>query len=107
MSDAPSETRLGLCTAPAGEAEELARELVERRLVACVHVLPAGRSFYRWQGAVESEPECQLILKTSAARVAEVTRELARRHSYDVPEILWLRIDEGLPAYLQWLVEQV
>lgn len=99
--------RVGLCTAPEAEAEALARELVERGLVACVHLLPAGRSVYRWQGAVESEPECQMVLKTSAERVAEVTAELAAMHSYEVPEILWLRVDDGLPAYLRWLLDSV
>jgi periplasmic divalent cation tolerance protein len=99
---------LVLCTAPAeGEiAADLARALVQKRLAACVNVLPGLRSFYRWEGKVADDAEVQLFIKTRASRFEALERFLSEAHPYDVPEILALPIERGARSYLDWLVEQ-
>jgi periplasmic divalent cation tolerance protein len=99
---------LVLCTAPNVEvAATLARGLVEARLAACVNVLPEIRSFYRWEGAVQDEPESQLLIKTDRSRFEAVRDWIVQHHPYDVPEVIAFEITEGAPAYLRWLAEQV
>ncbi len=71
-----------------------ARLLVESRLAACVHVLDAGRSTYRWQGAVEEAAECQLVIKTTRDRVAEIEAKLHDLHPYEVAEFLVCNAEE-------------
>jgi periplasmic divalent cation tolerance protein len=92
----------------ASEAERIARELVKRRLAACVNLLESPvRSIYRWRGKVENAPEYLLMVKTSRKRLAELQREVERLHSYDVPEVIALPIAAGSEKYLAWLDEIV
>jgi periplasmic divalent cation tolerance protein len=103
-----TEALVVLCTVPTAEvAAELARALVEARLVACGNVVPGLRSIYRWQGKVEDEPEVLLILKTTRERLPALRDELLRRHPYQVPEVLALPVEAGSAAYLEWLAAQV
>lgn len=85
------------------DAAALARTLVEEGLAACVNVLPPMTSFYRWKGAVEQDREQQLIIKTTAGRVAALEARLRALHPYEVPEFLVLRVAGGSDAYLEWL----
>ena len=95
--------RIVLCTCPdAAGAERLAKELVEQRLAACVNILPAIRSFYRWQGEVEQAEELQLVIKTTADAWPRVEQFIQQQHPYEVPEILALDVAAGSPAYLEW-----
>jgi periplasmic divalent cation tolerance protein len=87
------------------DAASIARALVDERLAACVNVLPAMTSTYRWKGNVEQEREQQLVIKTSAARVAALEARLRELHPYEVPEFLVIRVDSGSAAYLSWLAE--
>ena len=101
-----SEFVIVLTTFPAdGDAEALARTLVTERLAACVNVLPPMVSIYRWKAAVEAASERQLVIKTTAARVAALQDRLTALHSYEVPEFLVLPISEGGEAYLSWLTD--
>jgi len=84
-------------------AERIAHRLVEQRLAACVNILPGVQSVYRWQGAVQSEPEVLMLIKTKAALIQEVQSTIAGLHSYEVPEFLVLPISGGSEAYLAWL----
>lgn len=84
----------------------LARALVEARLAACVHVCEPGRSFYRWQGAVEEAEERQLVIKTTRARLAALDAHLRDAHPYDLPELLVCDA-EGSRAYAAWIHESV
>jgi periplasmic divalent cation tolerance protein len=104
---APTDARVVLVTAPDERvARELARALVERGLAACVNVIPQVASIYRWQGAVEEASEVLMLVKTSAARVAEIERFLDEEHPYDVPECVALEPRHVEAKYLRWLIDE-
>ena len=94
-----------LCNAPPDRAGPIARALVERRLAACVSVVPAVVSHYRWEGELHEDTESTLFIKTRLARVAEVTAALRTLHPYDVPEVVALSLLAGVgnPDYLAWV----
>ncbi len=93
-----------LTTLPAdADARAMGRTLVEERLAACVNLLPAMDSIYRWEGEVEQEPERQLIVKTSRERVAALWERVRELHPYETPEFIVLPIIDGSDAYLRWL----
>lgn len=95
---------IALTTLPAdGDVEQIARQLVEEKLAACVNILPPMRSMYRWKGAVESADERQLVIKTTAARLPALEARLRKLHPYDVPEFIVLPITLGSAAYLSWV----
>ena len=85
------------------DAERLARALIEARLAACVSVVPGLRSFYHWQGALECNSECLLLIKTSRALFPALQMEIEKLHSYAVPELLALPVVAGAENYLNWL----
>ena len=90
------------------EARKIAREVVEKRLAACVNIVThAIESFYTWKEKVEDSSEYLLIIKTSTERLAELESEVLRLHSYDTPEFVVLPIVSGSEAYLSWLGESV
>lgn len=84
-------------------AEKLARALVEARAAACVNVLPAARSIYRWQGRVEEASEIPLAIKTTETAYPRVEAIVRALHPYELPELIALTIVNGLPDYLAWL----
>jgi len=86
-------------------AEALARELLERRLVACVSLLPV-RSIYRWQGRLEAGEEVKLLLKTTPNQLEGLHQAVLERHSYEVPEWIVLH-GSSAGAYGFWLAEQL
>ena len=89
-------------------ARKIARAVVQRRLAACVNVVRSPvESFYTWKGKLEKAQEYLLVMKTTATRLAELEREVARLHSYDVPELIALPIAEGAAKYLSWVDESV
>jgi len=93
-----------LCTcASAEEAAKIARHLVENRLAACVTIVPQVRSIYRWKGVVEDASEWLLIVKSRRGLVERLSAEIARLHSYQVPEVVALPLVDGSAAYLNWL----
>lgn len=97
---------IALTTLPAAGddlAGRIARTLVNERLAACVSILPAMRSVYRWQGKVQSDDEQQLVIKTGRDCVEPLWRRLSELHPYEVPEFLVLGIEDGNPAYLDWI----
>ena len=87
-------------------ARRIARALVEQRLAACVNILPGVESVYQWQGAVEEATEIILLVKTVAARYAEVEAAIKALHPYDVPEVIALPVTAGLPAYMNWMEQE-
>lgn len=92
-----------LVTAPDEEvAQDLARRLVEARLVACANLVGGLRSLYRWQGEVVSDGEVLLLLKTRRESLEELARWVEREHPYETPEFLCLRTSEVGRAYAAW-----
>jgi periplasmic divalent cation tolerance protein len=89
------------------EARKIAHHLVERRLAACVNIVPHVESVYRWQGKVESGREWLLVIKTSAERFAAVREAIGVLHSYELPECIALAVEDGSAEYLQWLAESL
>ena len=103
MSDATAVVLLTTIGATA-DVEPLARALVEERLAACVNVLPAMQSFFRWEDAVQRDDERQLVIKTSPARLEELQARLRALHPYELPEMLVLSA-RGSDEYLAWIRE--
>ena len=103
-----SERVVAFSTVGSGEdAERIARTLVERRLAACVNLVPGLVSIYRWKGAVERDEERLLIIKTRAERLEALRAALLELHPYELPELIALPIEGGHPPYLAWLDESV
>jgi len=96
-----------LSTCPDAEsAEAIARALVGEGLAACVTRLPGAHSVYRWNGAVESAEEVQLLIKTRGDRLEAAIARLQALHPYDLPEAVAIAASAGLPAYLDWVRAQ-
>jgi len=87
-------------------AERLAGLLVEKRLAACVNILAPCRSVYRWQGAVRHDEEHPMLIKTTAERYPALEQALRSGLPYELPEIIAVPIERGLPAYLQWVAAE-
>ena len=97
-----------LITAKDGaEAEHIAERLIDERLAACVNVLPAVSSTYRWKGRVEHAGEVLLLMKTSNEKLDRLMARVKELHSYEIPEILALPIERGSPEYLKWLEDSL
>jgi periplasmic divalent cation tolerance protein len=88
------------------EAETAGRALVERRLCACVNILPGMVSFYWWQGKVERGDEAVMIIKTRASLAAAVRAAVKQMHSYTTPAILVIPIDDVDPDYHAWIIAE-
>lgn len=101
------ETLLILTNCPDEEsANAIALALVESKLAACVNILPRVQSIYRWQGVVESATEIPLFFKSTVTNYPALEAAIRERHPYDVPEIIALPIQAGLPAYLNWVAAE-
>ena len=87
------------------EARKIARQLLKGRLAACVNILPIT-SFYWWKDRIRNGPECLLVIKTRAKLFAEIKQRISALNSYEVPEIVSVKIDDGLPSYLKWIDEE-
>ena len=95
-----------LTTLPADtDGIAFARGIVEERLAACVNVMPAMESIYRWEGEIAEESERQIVIKTSRERVVTLWERVRELHPFDVPEFLVLPIVDGNDAYLRWVAE--
>lgn len=102
------EVRIVLTTAgSADEAHKIANALVDRKLAACVNIVPQIESVYRWKGNVERAQEWLLIIKTQASAFAAVRAAIQALHSYEMPEVIMLEVSEGDPQYLGWIAENV
>jgi len=103
----PTDVLLVVTHLPDHEAAvALARALIERRLAACVNVLGAATSIYRWKGALETAPEVPLLIKTRAPLYARIEAAIRELHPYELPEIIAVPVERGLPEYLQWVVAE-
>ena len=94
-------------TCAAGEAESLATQLVEDRLVACVNILPQITSVYHWKDELVKDAESLLLIKTHKRLWEPLQERIKELHSYDVPEIICVTIESGYKPYLDWLNSQL
>ena len=85
------------------EANRIANALVERRLVACASVIPGMTSVYWWEGEVTQSEEALVVMKSRRSRVGEVIAQVEALHSYEVPEVLVLGVEQGSERYLAWI----
>lgn len=101
-----SQTVVGMVTCSSrAEARKLAKLVVSRKLAACVNILGGLESHYWWQGKQARATEWLLLIKTTRARTAAVTRVIKAAHSYQVPEVIFLPIVDGERNYLRWILE--
>ncbi|XP_051985863.1 protein CutA homolog isoform X1 [Xyrauchen texanus] len=88
-------------------AKELARGIVEKKLAACVNIVPQITSVYEWQGKIEEDNEVLLMIKTRSSKVAALAEYVRSNHPYEVAEVISLPIDQGNPPYLKWIGDTV
>ena len=88
------------------EAEAAGRKIVEKRLAACVNILPGMISHYWWQGKIERAEEAVMLIKTSASLAEQVGAMVKELHSYTTPAIMTLPVESLDPAYHQWIVAE-
>ena len=98
-----SDCLLVFVTCPPEHAPALAKSLVASRLAACVNILPKIGSVYRWQDEVQQDEESMLMIKTSRARYAALEQSVREQHPYELPEVLAVGVEAGLPGYLDWI----
>jgi periplasmic divalent cation tolerance protein len=87
----------------AEQAAALARALVDERLAACVNIVAGVRSIYQWEGRLQEDDEVLCLIKTRPAVFDQARQRILELHPYEVPEILAFSVDDGSPAYLEWL----
>ncbi len=102
-----TDAMLVLTTLPNSDAAaDLAKKVVGEKLAACANVMPAVRSIYRWQGAVQDENEVLVLLKTRQARFDKLKARILELHPYDVPEVIAIPVEQGHGAYLDWIANE-
>jgi periplasmic divalent cation tolerance protein len=89
------------------QAQKISHSLVEEKIAACVNILPAVTSVYRWQNQIQNDSELLLIIKTETDKLQKLIDRLEELHPYKVPEILSFRIEAGSNPYLNWVRDQV
>jgi periplasmic divalent cation tolerance protein len=105
MMGMPAQTVVIISTAPPAESTAMARALLDRRLVACVNVIPV-RSFYRWKGEFCDDQEHLLIAKTTEEKATDVIAAIKAMHPYEVPEIIAVPVIAGHAPYLEWVHQE-
>lgn len=97
---------LALSTFPDREtAQRIANQLVEEKFAACANILPGVESIYRWKDKIESGNETLVFFKVSEDRKTDFQDTLKKLHPYELPEIVFISIADGLPEYLRWVVD--
>jgi periplasmic divalent cation tolerance protein len=103
-----NDSQIVLCTVPdEASARQIASTLVAERLSACVNIVPGISSVYRWEGAIENAAELLLIIKTTAAVYMQLQERIRSLHPYELPEVIAVALDQGLPEYLAWIKTSV
>ena len=98
------EILLAISTFPDVElARRVSRQLVEQKLAACANIAGTVQSIYRWQGKIEDAAETMVFFKTTRGRFDEFQQTLRSLHPYEVPEVVAIAVNDGLPAYLEWV----
>lgn len=98
--------RVVFITVPVDEAKKMARGIVENRLAACVNMVPKIESFFWWEDQLQQENESLLIVKTTELVLDKLVEFVKQEHPYDIPEIITMPVAEGLPDYINWVIEE-
>jgi periplasmic divalent cation tolerance protein len=97
---------LAISTFPdADTANRIAHTVIEEKFAACANIIPAVHSIYRWKDKIETAGEVIVFFKTTPDRQAAFQAKLHSLHPYEVPEIVFVPVGSGLPAYLRWVAE--
>jgi len=88
-------------------AEEAAEEIVKKELAACVNIIQIGKSIYKWKGKIEKEGEFLLLIKTTKKAYKQLELFIGETHPYEVPELVYFKIEGGNKNYLSWLDKNV
>jgi periplasmic divalent cation tolerance protein len=96
-----------MTTGSIDEARRIGKDLVERRLAACINIIGPMTSIFRWEGRLQEEQETVLIAKTTEARLAQLMDRVKATHSFDCPCIVSLPVENGNPAFLEWVAAEV
>lgn len=91
----------------AAQGRAMAEELVGAGLAACVNLVPGLVSVYRWEGDIQADSECLMIIKTREDAVASIREWILERHPYELPEVVAVPVTDGLPPYLDWVTGSV
>lgn len=101
------EVLLVLTNLPDGDtARALAAQLIEQQVAACVNILAPATSVYRWEGAVNTDTETPMFIKTTRSRYPMLEKAIRAGHPYELPEIIAVPVTLGLPAYLDWVRDE-
>ena len=99
---------IALTTCPNSEvATQLAQACIENKLAACVNIIPAIQSIYRWKGKIEQDNESLLLMKTNKDNLKQLDEFIQQNHPYDVAEFITLNIESGSQAYLDWITQSL
>jgi periplasmic divalent cation tolerance protein len=100
----PQTIQIILCTCPdQRSAEKIAHLLVNSGLAACINIVPSIASVYKWQGQIETTQEHLLLIKSKKENYPDLETSIKAHHPYEVPEIIAIAIEDGLPEYLKWI----
>ena len=94
-------------TCPKSEAKSLCEKILSARLAACINEIPQVISRYHWENKIQEDQESLLMVKTTLKAFESLKEKLPQWHSYEVPELISIPIQDGLPPYLNWLQEEV
>ena len=104
----PSKPYLLLSTTDSSKnAKKIARLLIQKRLAACVNIIPRVTSFFKWKGTIDGAAEFLLMIKTDSHHLKQIERMIRKHHSYEVPEIIGWPITWGHKPYLNWLSDSI
>ena len=94
------------CTVPSKDVgSRIGGALVDKKVAACVNIVPGLTSIYEWKGKVCNDEECLLVIKSRKALFERIKKEILQLHPYELPEIISLQITDGLEQYLSWIAE--
>ena len=99
--------RVVFCTTPKDRAEDIANQLLEAKLVACVNIIDTIKSKYWWEGKIQTDEESLLIIKSEEKLINELIGKIKEIHPYEVPEVISFKIEEGNQDYLDWIRKTV
>ena len=106
-TDMDSGFKMVIVTAPVRDAEKIGRIAVEKKLAACVNIIGKIKSIYWWKNKLNTDNESMLIFKTIKGKIGDLLSAIKKEHTYEVPEIIVLNIEEGNPDYFKWITESV